>query len=55
MPVGLTTKGLKTARAAFVEDMQLEAELLRGLSKKEQDTLAALLGKLARSLEDADG
>lgn len=55
MPVGLTAKGLKTARAAFVEDMQLEAELLRGLSKTEQATLAALLRKLARSLENASG
>lgn len=51
MPVGLTAKGLKTARAAFTEDMKLEAELLQGLSKKEQETLAALLRKLARSIE----
>jgi DNA-binding MarR family transcriptional regulator len=54
MPVGLTAAGLKTARAAFAEDMKLEAELLTGLSKKELETLAGLLGKLARAIEQRD-
>lgn len=51
MPVGLTPAGVKTARAAFIEDMKVEAGLLQGLSRKERDTLAALLRKLARSIE----
>lgn len=51
MPVGLTPAGVKTARAAFIEDMKVEAGLLQGLSRKERDMLAALLRKLARSIE----
>lgn len=49
--VGLSAEGLEKARAAIVEDMRTEAELLDGLSAKEQETLAELLRKLALSLE----
>lgn len=48
--VGLTTMGLEKARAATVEDMRLEAELLEGLSEEEQKILGGLLQKLALSL-----
>lgn len=51
MLVGLSAEGLGKARAAVVEDMQTEADLLDGLSQDEQDALAELLGKLALSLE----
>jgi DNA-binding MarR family transcriptional regulator len=49
--VALTDKGLSKARAAIVEDMRTEAELLSGLSENERETLAELLRKLALSLE----
>ena len=49
--VGLSADGLEKARAAIVEDMRTEAELLDGLSAKEQKALAELLRKLALSLE----
>lgn len=49
--VGLTAAGLEKARYAIVEDMQIEAELLDGLSEDERETLASLLQKLALSLE----
>jgi len=49
--VALTPEGLERARAAIVEDMRVEAELLNDLSRDEQETLAALLGKLALSIE----
>lgn len=49
--VALTEDGLEKARAAIVEDMRTEAELLDGLSEDELETLARLLRKLALSLE----
>ncbi|MCG2840626.1 MarR family transcriptional regulator [Sandaracinobacter sp. RS1-74] len=49
--VGLSADGLEKARAAIVEDMRTEADLLDGLSAKERETLAELLRKLALSLE----
>ncbi|HEV7372145.1 MarR family transcriptional regulator [Arenibaculum sp.] len=49
--VGLSAAGREKARAAIVEDMRTEAELLDGLSAHEQEALAALLRKLASSLE----
>jgi DNA-binding MarR family transcriptional regulator len=51
--VVLTAKGQRMARDAFKEDMKVEAELLAALSRTEQEQLAALLAKLALSLEDA--
>ncbi len=50
LPVGLTPAGLKTARAAFAEDMRLEAELLACLSEADKRTLAGLLRKLSIGL-----
>jgi len=52
LPVELTTEGRRRAEAAFREDMAIEAELLRGLSRAEQQELAALLSKLVRALDD---
>ncbi|MDD7973561.1 MarR family winged helix-turn-helix transcriptional regulator [Roseinatronobacter alkalisoli] len=49
--VALTSEGQQKASAAIVEDMRIEAELLGGLSAEEKETLAALLRKLALSLE----
>lgn len=49
--VTLTAQGLEKARAAIIEDMRTEVELLDGLSDDEQETLAKLLRKLALSLE----
>lgn len=48
--VQLTPEGRKRTAAAFREDMALERELLKGLSKEELDDLAGLLAKLASSL-----
>ncbi len=54
--VRLTDEGRRRAEAAFREDMRLEEALLEGLTEKECEQLAALLQKLANSLnrEDAD-
>lgn len=49
--VELTEAGRDKAEAAFREDMALEKRLLAGLSAREQEELAALLRKLALSLE----
>lgn len=46
----LTPAGRRVAEAAFREDMQVEADLLRGLTKAETRQLALLLAKLASSL-----
>lgn len=46
----LTPAGRRVAEAAFREDMQVEADLLRGLTKAETRQLALLLSKLASSL-----
>jgi len=51
LPVGLTAAGLEMARAAIIEDMRVEAELLACLSATERKTLAGLLRKLAADLE----
>lgn len=50
--VELTEAGRAKAEATFREDMALEKRLLAGLSAHEQEDLAALLRKLALSLED---
>lgn len=50
--VRLTRKGLEVARTAIQEDMKVEAELLECISPDDQETLAALLAKLAISLEE---
>lgn len=52
--VHLTDNGKAKAEAAFREDMAIEAKLLEGLTRGECDQLAALLTKLAVSLEDND-
>lgn len=52
LPVELTAEGARRAEAAFRQDMAIEAELLRGLSRTEQQELAALLSKLVRALDD---
>ena len=58
--VALTASGLGTIRAAYEEDMRVEAELLAPLSPDERTTLAALLAKVLVELErrrgvDAEG
>lgn len=52
LPVELTAEGRQRAEFAFREDMAIEAELLRGLSRGEQQDLAALLRKLVLALDD---
>lgn len=49
--VALTAEGQSKAAQAIAEDMRTEAGLLDGLSPDEQASLAALLRKLAVSLE----
>jgi len=49
--VELTRKGLERVDAAFAKDMQLEKELICGLSAGEKKTLADLLAKLAAQVE----
>ncbi|HEV2509625.1 MarR family transcriptional regulator [Bosea sp. (in: a-proteobacteria)] len=49
--VELTEAGHAKAEVAFREDMELEKRLLAGLNTREQAELAALLRKLALSLE----
>ena len=48
--VELTPEGRRAAESAFREDMALEAMLIDALTAEEQEQLATLLGKLARSL-----
>lgn len=52
LPVELTPKGRRAAEAAFRKDMEVEAGLLAALDQNERRTLAALLRKLALSLQD---
>lgn len=52
LPVELTAEGRRRAEAAFRQDMAIEAELLRGLSRGDQQALAALLSKLVHALDD---
>lgn len=49
--VELTAAGRRRAEQAFREDMALEADLLSGLSRAEQNQLAQLLRKLALAVE----
>lgn len=55
LPVELTEAGRVTAEAAIRADMECEAELLAGLSPSELSALAALLAKLAASVENTTG
>lgn len=52
LQVRLTAEGRRRAEAAFREDMEVETALLKGLTEKECDQLAALLQKLAASLDE---
>lgn len=54
LPVRLTEAGRETAKAAFIEDMKVEAELLSGLSREEFETLSQLLQKLAKLVAEKD-
>lgn len=49
--VRLSRKGLRKARAAIVEDMAVERELIAGLTAKEQASLSELLRKLTSAIE----
>jgi DNA-binding MarR family transcriptional regulator len=49
--VALTPVGLRTIRAAYEEDMRVEAELLAPLTPDERTSLAALLAKILVELE----
>lgn len=53
LPAQLTEAGRRCAEAAFRADMAAEASLLHGLDDQERHQLAALLAKLAASLEEA--
>lgn len=55
LPVRLTEAGKQLTRAAFIEDMKVEAELLDGLSADEFEQLSRLLSKLARSIAEKLG
>ena len=50
MPVELTAEGKRRAEQAFREDMIVETQLLAALTAKERKELAALLKKLALSV-----
>lgn len=52
LPVELTAEGRRCAVVAFTADMAAEKELLSGLTRAEQDTLASLLRKLVLALDD---
>lgn len=54
LPVELTPEGRRVAEAAFRKDMAVEARILAALDADEQRDLAALLAKLALSMEDDD-
>lgn len=49
--VELTRKGMELVDAAFAEDMQVEKELVCGLTEAQRRTLADLLAKLAARVE----
>lgn len=49
--VELTEGGRSRAEASFIDDMRVEAEMLRALDEHELETVAHLLAKLCRSLE----
>lgn len=48
----LTARGLEVVKSAAVDHFSNESRMLAGLSERERATLAALLSKLAASLED---
>lgn len=50
LPVELTEEGIRRAKAAFQEDMAIEAAMLAGLTEEEQRDLARLLKKLALTI-----
>jgi len=50
LPVELTEEGLRRAREAFREDMDVEAAMLQGLTEDEQAQLAGLLRKLVLTI-----
>jgi DNA-binding MarR family transcriptional regulator len=50
LPVELTQEGIDRAKAAFREDMAVEAAMLSGLTQEEQGDLARLLRKLALTI-----
>ncbi|WP_445503700.1 MarR family winged helix-turn-helix transcriptional regulator [Microvirga sp. G4-2] len=50
LPVELTEEGIRRAKAAFQEDMAIEAAMLAGLTDGEQRDLARLLKKLALTI-----
>ncbi|KLK93316.1 MarR family transcriptional regulator [Microvirga vignae] len=50
LPVELTDAGIRRAKAAFQEDMAIEAAMLAGLTEDEQRDLARLLKKLALTI-----
>lgn len=52
LPVELTDEGIRRAKAAFQEDMAIEAAMLSGLTEEEQSELARLLRKLALTMAD---
>lgn len=51
VPVRLSEDGLDVIRRAYAEDMEVERELLSGLTEKERSTLAHLLAKLLADVE----
>lgn len=50
--VELTKKGRELTERAFREDMEIEAQLLHGLSIEEREQLAALLVRLVRTVQE---
>lgn len=50
LPVQLTDKGITCAKAAFQQDMAVEAAILEGLSQEDQSALSKLLRKLSLSI-----
>jgi len=52
LPVELTQEGVRRAKAAFREDMAVEAAMLSGLTEEEQSDLARLLRKLALTITE---
>jgi len=50
LPVELTDEGIRRAKAAFRDDMAIEAAMLAGLTEEEQRELARLLKKLVLTI-----
>lgn len=51
LPVSLSERGLDVIRRAYAEDMEVERELLSGLTEKDRIALAHLLAKLLADIE----